>query len=165
MKRIKRKYIVLGVIILLLCGLILLLRYCNTDTTPYSPSDGLQVDEGAVDWEGNKGPSQGQGSGGIAIPGFDKLIFTADQIKQQVNFHNPATNDCLFLMTLYVENEEYWQSGYVEAGKGYYNIELYKPISAGEYDAELRIQCFRSTGVELNSARVTFDLTVLEETK
>ncbi len=161
MKKKRLKYLILGVIILLFIGLILSTQQCDTDTPPDSSSEGISADEGAVDWEGYKNPSEGLQSGGIAIPGFEKLTFKADQVKQQVNFQNPETNDCLFLMTLYVENEEYWQSGYVEAGKGYYNIELYKPISAGEYDAELRIQCFKSTGVELNSARVTFDLTVV----
>lgn len=160
--KMNRRWLLFGVIIFLFCTLILLLRCCNADTTPQSPCDGLVADEGAVDWEGNKNATEKQQQGAIAVPGFDKLTFKANQIYQQVNFNNPEGNNCYFLMTLYVENEEYWQSGYVEAGKGYYNIELYKPISAGEYDAELLIQCFRSTGIELNSARIDFDLTVLE---
>lgn len=160
--KMNRRWLLFGVVIFLFCALILLLRCCNADTTPQGPCNGLVADEGAVDWEGNKTVTETQQEGAIAIPGFDELTFKANQIYQHVNFHNPETNNCYFLMTLYVENEEYWQSGYVEPGKGYYNIELYKPLSAGTYNAELRIQCYRKTGAELNSARIDFDLTVLE---
>lgn len=66
-------------------------------------------------------------------------------------------------MTLYVNGEPYWQSGYVEPGKGYYTLELSATIPVGEYEGELRIQCFKRSGTELNSARVTFDLHVLED--
>ena len=66
-------------------------------------------------------------------------------------------------MTLYVNGEPYWQSGYVEPGKGYYTLELSATIPVGEYEAELRVQCFKRSGTELNSARVTFDLHVLED--
>lgn len=161
--KMNRRWLLFGVIIFLFFTLILLFRCCNADTAPDRPCIGLEADEGAVDWEGNKTISEGKPEGTIAVPGFDELKFKANQINQHVNFHNPENNNCLFLMTLYVENEEYWQSGYVEPGKGYYNIELYKPLSAGTYNAELRIQCYRKTGVELNSARVTFNLIVLEE--
>ena len=98
------------------------------------------------------------------IAGFDELSFVADQKQQYVNFHNPEVNDCLFLMTLYVDGEPYWQSGYVEPGKGYYTIELSDPLPVGIYKGELRIQCFKANGTELNSAKVTFELTVQEET-
>lgn len=161
--KLNRRYLLLGVIILLICGLLLLLRCCNDGTESNKPCIELEADNNAVEWEGNKNTSEPQKNGFIAIPGFEALQFKANQTSQEVNFHNPEKNNCLFLMTLFVENEEYWQSGYVEPGKGYYNIELSKLLSAGEYNAELRIQCFRKIGVELNSAKVTFDLTVLED--
>lgn len=160
--KMNRRWLLFGVIIFLFCALILLLRCCNADTAPHNPCSGIEADEGAVNWEGNKNPSDTKQEGAIAVPGFESLTFKANQVKQHVNFHNPETNNCFFLMTLYVEGKEYWKSGYVEAGKGYYSIELYEPISAGEYDAELLVRCFRSTGAELNSARIEFDLTVLE---
>ena len=106
--KMNRRWLLFGVVIFLFCALILLLRCCNADTTPQGPCNGLVADEGAVDWEGNKTATETQQEGAIAIPGFDELTFKANQIYQHVNFHNPETNNCYFLMTLYVENEEYY---------------------------------------------------------
>ena len=159
----KRRYIVFGVIISLILCLTLLLTQCRGESATDIPNRLLEVDEGAVQWEGEKNRPSDQTPGTIAIPGFDELTFVADQTQQYVNFHNPEVNDCLFLMTLYIQGEPYWQSGYVEPGKGYYTIELSATIPVGEYEGELRIQCFKRSGTELNSARVTFDLTVMEE--
>ena len=159
----KRRYIVFGVIISLIACLTLLLVRCEGNPATDTPNRLLEVDEGAVQWEGDKNRPSNQTPGTIAIPGFDELTFIADQKQQYVNFHNPELNDCLFLMTLYVDGEPYWQSGYVEPGKGYYTIELSATIPVGEYSGELRIQCFKTNGQELNSARVTFDLYVLED--
>ena len=159
----KRRYIVFGVIISLIACLTLLLVQCQREAATDVPNRLLEVDEGAVQWEGEKNRPSNQAPGMIAIPGFDELTFVADQKQQYVNFYNPEVNDCLFLMTLYVNGEPYWQSGYVEPGKGYYTIELSATIPAGEYSGELKIECFKTNGQELNSARVTFDLYVLED--
>lgn len=159
----KRKYILLGTIILLVFCLILLLTRCNGGKPIGSLTGPLTVDEGAVSWEGNQNLADKNAPGKIAIPGFESLSFIADQTTQHVNFYNPETNSCLFLMSLYVDGQLYWQSGYVEAGKGYYVIELREGIPAGKYAGELLIRCFRPSGAALNSARVTFDLTVLED--
>lgn len=159
----KQKYILLGTIILLVFCLILLLTRCNSNESVNAPAGQLTVDEGAVSWEGNQNLTEKNSPSKISIPGFESLSFIADQTTQHVNFYNPDSNSCLFLMSLYVEDRLYWQSGYVEAGKGYYVIELSKGIPAGEYAGELLIQCFRPTGAALNSARIEFDLTVLED--
>ena len=159
----KRRYIVFGVIISIVLCLTLLLVQCQREAATDIPNRLLEVDEGAVQWEGDKNQLSDQTPGTIAIPGFDELSFVADQKQQYVNFYNPEVNDCLFLMTLYVNGEPYWQSGYVEPGKGYYTLELSATIPVGGYEGELRIQCFKRSGTELNSARVTFDLHVLED--
>lgn len=155
----KRRYIILGVIVLLCLCLILLVR-CNRGTQE-PPAGQLKADEGADAWNGPQSSVQ-LSPGSIAIPGFGALTFTADQTEQQVNFYNPKENNCWFLMTLYIEGREYWRSGYVEAGKGYYSINLTEGIPAGTYDAELHIRCFRPSGEALNSARVSFRLSVME---
>ena len=160
----KRRYIVFGVIISIVLCLTLLLVQCEREAATDIPNRLLDVDEGAVQWEADKNQLSDQTPGTIAIPSFDELTFVADQKQQYVNFHNPEVNDCLFLMTLYIQSEPYWQSGYVEPGMGYYTIELSKPLPCSIYNAELRVQCFKPNGMELNSARVTFELIVQEET-
>lgn len=122
----------------------------------------LDKDKNAVEWNGNQPLPQGQQDGkGIAIPGFKSLVFTANTTTQKVNFENPECNEgILFLETLYVDDSPLWQSGYFGAGTGFYEIELSEPLTAGEYSAYLKIECFRESGETLNGAKVEFDLTV-----
>lgn len=54
-------------------------------------------------------------------------------------------------MTLFIDNQQYWQSaGGVEPGKGY-------------YDGCLLVECFKEDGTVLNSAKVKFNVKVVEE--
>lgn len=157
-----RTYLLFGVIVLLVVGLILCLAKCQHDGSNTSPVEPLEADEGAVAWEGNQSLSDPHSTDGIAIPGFDRLTFVAGTTGQRVNFYNPEVNSCLFLMSLYVKDALYWQSGYVEPGKGYYSIELTEGLPAGIYDAALLVQCYKPSGEALNSARIEFELTVTE---
>lgn len=156
----KRLYISLIVSLsLLLFGAVLYIVCSPTIDKTFLPTD-----KNAVEYEGDRPSHRLQtGQKGIAIPGFDTLVFLANQVNQKVNFFNPVGNDCLFLMTLYVNDAPLWQSGYCAAGTGYYNIELTEPLEPGEYSAHLKIQCFRNDGTELNGAKVEFGLTVQED--
>ncbi len=161
----KRQYIYIFIIIIVVTLLlsILIFRSCNRVG---NNSSSLPLDTNVVDWTGNQQlPNVSSASGKICVPGFDSLVFVANQTTQKVNFYNPAANgDRLFQMTLYIEDTEYWKSGYCPSGSGYYDIELSEPIEAGEYSAYLKIQCFKPDGTQLNGARVTFNLKVMEET-
>lgn len=157
----KRKRIYITVIILLLLLLIGAIIYIFCNQPNDSPE--LPTDENAVTWDGEqKVPKLQNGQKGIAIPGFDTLVFTANQTNQRVNFFNPDSNDCLFLMTLYIDDKPLWKSGYCKPGTGYYDIELSEPLKAGEYSAYLKVQCFKEDGTVLNGAKVEFDITVQE---
>lgn len=126
----------------------------------------LPIDANADEWNGKQElPKASLGdTPAIAIPGFNELVFIADQTTQQVNFYNPEINDCLFLMSLYVEDELLWQSGYVKPGDGYYEIELSRALPEGEIfkNGCLRIQCYKLDGTTLNSAKVNFTLTTIK---
>lgn len=79
----------------------------------------------------------------IAIPGFERLIFTADQRRQDVYFHNPASNSCYFRLTLILENGEVlWHSDLIEPGGEVKEILLADPLNAGTYSAVLGYECF-----------------------
>lgn len=161
MKRRHIFFIILLIVVTLLLS-IFIIRSCNREGE--NPSV-LPLDSNVVDWSGNQSlPNGSSSSGRICIPGFDSLVFVANQKSQKVNFYNPAVNgDRLFKMTLYIDDEPYWMSGYCPAGSGYYDIELNEPIVAGEYSAYLQIECFKPDGSQLNGARVTFNLKVTEE--
>lgn len=142
---------------------IFIFRSCHREGN--NPSS-LPLDSNVVDWNGNQYLPNGSSSAGkICVPGFDSLVFVANKTVQKVNFYNPEVNgDRLFRMTLFIENKEYWKSGYCPSGSGYYEIELSAPIESGEYAGYLKIECFKPDGTQLNGARVTFNLIVTEET-
>ncbi len=149
------------IVLLLLLGF-LVFRSCNRGDA-VNPS--LPTDSNAVGWGGNQSlPGVSSQANKICIPGFDSLVFKTGEKTQKVNFYNPAVNkDRLFLMTLYIDDVEYWKSGYVAAGNGYYSIELNEALLSGEYSGFLKIQCFKPDGTELNGAKVEFNLLVTEE--
>lgn len=158
----KRYVIVISVILFLLLLLsgILLFRSCSDDAE--NPSS-LPHDSNASDWNGNQNINNyyGENAPGIAIPGFDSLILVANQTHQNVNFHNPEKNDCLFLIGLYINDKLVWESnGYIAPGKGYYNIELTEELPEGNYVGYLYYRCFYSNGTELNSAKVELNVIV-----
>lgn len=145
----------------MLCGFILCFFFGRSDDDKsLLPTDGI-----AVEWDGEQKLPTGVKTDEktIKIPGIGSLTFIANQKEQKVNFYNPKENDCLFRMTLYVDNEQYWQSGYVDPGKGYYDITLDDTLKSGDYSGALLIECFRDEGTALNNARVEFDLKVVEE--
>lgn len=73
----KRKQIYITVIILLLLLLLGAIIYILCNQRNSLPT--LPTDENAVEWEGEqKVPRLQNGQKGIAIPGFDTLVFTAN---------------------------------------------------------------------------------------
>lgn len=152
----KKKIIIAIAFILLLLLIGTCIYFTFTPDNPLLPTDGT-----ATDWNGKQDLNKPTiDIPKIAIPGITSLVFYADTMEQKVNFYNPEENDCLFLMRLCVDNTCYWESGYIEPGKGYYDITLSEPIPTGNYSATLEVHCFQENGTALNSANVEFELTV-----
>ena len=107
-------------------------------------------------------PSEGENKQ-IDVPGFKSLVFISNQTSQKVNFYNPSKNDCLFKLTLYADDKQLWESGYIQPSDGYYDIEISDPLDNGEYEGKLIYQCYKEDGTQLNSAVVSFKLTVKEQ--
>lgn len=155
------------VIILSVSALLLLTLGAVAYTSRPSDLDSpLNLDLSAVTWDGTRNTRPKQAStGSVCIPGFDSLTFIAGTTMQEVNFYNPQENgDRLFKFTLFVEEEEIWGSEYVPAGSGFYEIDILRTYTPGEYTGFLRVQVFRPDGTEVNGARVEFILYVTEET-
>ena len=152
----RKKYLLFLLLLLLIaCGI--LYFNGNKPDLPFLPTD-----ENADTWDGEQNLNhRNQDIDTIAIPGIESLVFVADVKEQKVNFYNPVENeDTLFQLTLYVNDKAYWKSGYIEPGKGYYNITLDEPLKEGEYNAYLDYGCCTLQGVPLNSAKVEFKLYV-----
>lgn len=155
----KKQLLMLILVLLLTLSGIAIYYYLNH--RPNLPEHSLLTDDSAEEWTGEKdlyNPQEEVPT--IEIPGITSLVFQPESTKQNVNFYNPEINNCLFKMTLYVDNAECWQSGYVEPGKGFYEIELSESLEVGSYDAYLLIECFKENGLPLNGAHVDFNLIV-----
>lgn len=162
MKRKKRFLIITMYVCIMLLLLICIAIFFSSGR--FANKIPLPSDENAEEWNGNQNLSNGAKSEGrtIKIPGFsDSLAFKASQKEQKVNFYNPEGNTCLFRMTLYVDEVQYWQSGYVAPGKGYYEIILNNTLESGDYEGYLFIECFTEEGTALNNAKVEFNLKVV----
>lgn len=102
----KKKSIYISIIVILLLLLIGAVWCFLHNQSVDKPS--LPTDSNAVEYEGDKPTNRlPNGQKGIAIPGFDTLVFSANQTNQRVNFFNPDSNDCLFLMTLYIDDNRF----------------------------------------------------------
>lgn len=164
MKKRKEKIIISFLVCALIAAIIYILfnfNRCDGITPNVTHRDTIAMDDEAVDYNGDKPTTRlKSGQKGIVIPGFDSLVFTSNSKSQNVNFFNPAENDCYFKLSLVVDNTTLWQSGNVPPGKGYYNITLQKSLPKGNYTAFLKIECFREDITPLNSANVQIHLEV-----
>lgn len=158
----KRNIIIFILACLLIAAIIYILLNLRSCSAPSNQSETITADREAIDYTGDRSTTQlTDGKAGIAISGFKSLVFHADQLNQKVNFNNPKNNNCFQVMTLLVNNQNYWKSGYIAPGKGYYSIELTKPIPKGDYTAILKVDCYRNDFTPLNSANIEFELQVI----
>ncbi len=159
MKR-KKSFLIIFLLLLLLVGFIIVFLFKGTGNNILLPKD-----DSAEEWNGDQKLPSGEKSDEktIKIPGISSLVFISNQKEQKVNFCNPKENTCLFRMTLYIEENQYWQSGYIDPGKGYYSIALDNVLKSGDYNGYLLIECFKEDGTALNNAKVEFQLKVVDE--
>ena len=158
MKRKKSFLIIICFLLLLLLAFIFFFGRQGKIDNPLLP-----IDELAEKWKGNQDlPSEGENKQ-IDVPGFKSLVFVSNQTSQKVNFYNPSENDCLFKLTLYADDKQLWESGYIQPSDGYYDIEISDPLDVGEYEGKLIYQCYKEDGTQLNSAVVSFKLTAKEQ--
>ena len=91
------------------------------------------------------------GSGAnIAIPGYEKLTFTAGKTAQTVNLKNPPENACAFVLTLSLS-----------PGEAFTRITLSRALDAGDYPATLHYDCYTiEDNQPLNGAEIQLTLEV-----
>ena len=104
------------------------------------------------------------GSGAnIAIPGYEKLDFTAGKTAQTVRLTNPPENACTFVLSLTLDDtgETLWKGDALSPGEAFTRVTLKRALTAGEYAATLRYDCFSlQDGAPLNGAEIKVTLSV-----
>lgn len=159
----KKLKIIIILLFLLIAGVLIFPMICGDSNIP-NPLSFLTPDQDAEEWNGNQELPQLGRNEEVIVPGFDSLVCYADQKKQKVNFYNPEENSCLMRMTLYADSRKLWSNdGYLEPGKGYYEIDFSEPLPSGTYDGTLLVECFLADGTKCNSVKVEFTITMEEK--
>ena len=123
------------------------------DNTNQKPPLDLEIDSGAGDWNGQELPDKTPGSSsvGIKIPGYPFITLPAEQETVNVVLLNPEGNPCYFTFELVLKEtgESLYKSKLVPPGQAITEITMTRPLSAGEYEATIKIT---TTSVEDGSA-------------
>ncbi len=153
--------VILIVLLLVIVGLVVLLLGKDSwfgEKTPEAPTSSptggtLDVDDGAVDWNGQQLPdtTPSAPSAGIKIPGYPSITLPKNQETVNVALINPEGNPCYFTFELVLKDtgESLYKSKLVPPGKAITQITMSKALSAGEYDATIKIT---TTSLEDGSA-------------
>lgn len=145
----KKKHIVIIIIIILLLligavtvGMNWNNRFGGNSTyTPVISQNEPDIDPNAGDYNGQQPEDKGGESKGIKIPGYPSITLPADTKDVTVALLNPEGNRCYFKFELVLKNsgETLYTSKLVPPSKCISNITLSKPLSAGGYDAVIKI--------------------------
>ena len=103
------------------------------------------------------------GSGeNIAIPGYEKLTFTAGKTAQTVNLKNPPENACTFVLSLTLDDgTTIWTGKALSPGEAFTRITLTRALDAGEYPATLHYDCYTiEDNQPLNGAEIKLTIEV-----
>lgn len=127
------------------------------DAAPAGPSTSqngdLDIDENAGEWNGQQLPDKTPDAPavGIKIPGYPSITLPANQKTVNVALVNPEGNPCYFTFEIVLKEtgESLYQSKLVPPGQAITEITMSKALSAGEYQATIKIS---TTSLEDGSA-------------
>ena len=163
----KKKHIIIGVILLLLLlvgTLVVGLNWSNwfggaSDGTGTSQNGDLEIDPDAEEWNGGALPDKTDDAPavGIKIPGYPSVTLPADTKDVTVALLNPEGNPCYFVFELVLKStgESLYTSKLVPPGQAITQITLAHALSAGEYDATIKITTYSTADQSpMNGANV-----------
>ena len=119
----------------------------------------FDIDPNAGEWNGEQLPdaSGGDASEGIKIPGYPSITLPKDQKTVTVALLNPEGNPCYFTFEIVLKDtgESLYQSKLVPPGKAITEITMSRALSAGEYNATIKITTTSvADGSAMNGANV-----------
>ena len=159
---IEKKFLVKTMIIVLLLVIAIIVVAVNWNNwfgedipvnSGTSQNGNLEIDKNAGDWNGQALPDKTDDAPaeGIKIPGYPSITLPKDQKTVNVAFLNPEGNPCYFTFELVLKDtgESLYKSKLVPPGQAITEITMSKALSAGEYDATIKIT---TTSLEDGSA-------------
>lgn len=137
--------IIMILLLVILIILVLLLFKCcsNRGITP-PPSDSTNTSEPEKTLDFIPAGEEGR----ITIPGYAGIYFKAGTNQQTVDFHNPASNDCYFKISLYLSNDFLlYESDLIKPGEQLKEITINQKLEKGIYKNCLLVyQCYSLDG-------------------
>jgi hypothetical protein len=164
----KKQLIIGGIIIVLLIagGIILGVNWnkwfkdndsSSSAAESSSTSSGIELDEKAGQYTGEKPKDKGGEQTGIKIPGYPSITIAKDKQDVQMALMNPEGNPCYFKFEIVLKDsgKTIFESKYVKPGDCIYDVHLNKPLAAGEYPATIKISTISlDSETPLNGANV-----------
>ncbi len=163
---IKKKHIVIALILLLLLlagaltvGMNRSRWFGGKPVTPGTSGNGsqMEIDPDAGKRDGQQPEDKGGESVGIKIPGYPSVTLPADRKDVTVALLNPEGNPCYFVFELVLRDsgESLYTSKLVPPGQAITSISLARPLSAGEYNATIKITTYSTADqTPMNGANV-----------
>ena len=156
------RFLVLTMIIVLLLAAAVIVVGLNWNSwfsgeTTANPSisinNNLDIDPNAGSWNGQQLPykTDDAPTAGIKIPGYPSITLPKDQKTVNVALLNPEGNPCYFTFEIVLKDtgESLYKSKLVPPGKAITEITMSRALSAGEYNATIKIT---TTSLEDGSA-------------
>jgi hypothetical protein len=122
-----------------------------------SSHSGIELDENAGEYTGEKPKDEGGAAEGIKIPGYPSITIAKDTEDVTMALMNPEGNPCYFKFELVLKDsgETIFESKHVKPGDCIYDVHLNKPLAEGEYPATIKISTIALDGeTPLNGANV-----------
>jgi len=152
-----RFLLISAIVVLCVVCIILVVQQDNTVFVPLAENS----DESTTPSSGTPGVTS---DGSIAIPGYESIQLTADTTKQAVSMMNPAENNCIFIITLYLpDGTLLWESDEIKPGKASEPIKLTTPLASGVYEqCIVHYSCYDmdKKRTPLNNAEIKLSLIV-----
>lgn len=158
-------YLIIIIILLLaLIGVGIYLIVGQSKKGPEYQGTSGTVDGEADAWDDNlSAPSEIEGR--ILIPGYSGAKIQAGTNVLKLRIGNPSENTCYLQATLMLaDGTVLYESGLIEPGKGFEEVELLETLEAGTYEAYVHYQGYSMDEEPqiLNSCDSAFTLTVTE---
>ena len=167
---IQKRYVVIAAVIALLliaCGIVIGLNWQSwfgaQDDPPTSQTVTPDIAPAPQASTGQQPENAGGESSGIKIPGYPSITLPADTETVSVALLNPEGNPCYFTFEIALNDtgEVLYTSKLVPPGQAIYEITLSRPLTAGEYNAVIRISTTSlADGSAMNGANVETVLVV-----
>ena len=161
--------IALAVVVVLVAGGVTLgfnwNRWFGQESAAEGTAFNPDIDPNAGAWDGSALPdkTEDKPAVGIKIPGYPSITLPADQQEVTVALLNPEGNPCYFTFELVLKDtgEVLYTSKLVPPGQVISSITLSRALSAGEYNAVIRISTTSLVdGSAMNGANVETVLVV-----